>query len=67
MYFRHKYGEEGILRRVKVKALWLDNPFYLRNTLAYIPRNALDNGGDIVGVFGLQIKPRRHGKYSERG
>ena len=48
MYFRHKYGEEGILRRVKVKALWLDNPFYLRNTLAYIPRNALDNGGDIV-------------------
>ena len=48
MYFQHKYGEEGILRRVKVKALWLDNPFYLRNTLAYIPRNALDNGGDIV-------------------
>ena len=48
MYFHHKYGEEGILRRVKVKALWLDNPSYLRNTLAYIPRNALDNGGDIV-------------------
>ena len=48
MYFQRKYGEEGILRRVKVKALWLDNPFYLRNTLAYIPRNALDNGGDIV-------------------
>lgn len=48
MYFQRKYGEEGILRRVKVKALWLDNPFYLRNTLAYIPRNALDNGGDIA-------------------
>jgi len=48
MYFQRKYGEEGILRRVKVKALWLDNPFYLRNTLAYIPRNALDNGGDIT-------------------
>ena len=48
MYFQRKYGEEGILRRVKVKALWLDTPSYLRNTLAYIPRNALDNGGDIV-------------------
>lgn len=48
MYFQRKYGEEGILRRVKVKALWLDNPFHLRNTLAYIPRNALDNGGDIT-------------------
>ena len=48
MFFHRKYGEEGILRRVKVKALWLDNPFYLRNTLAYIPRNALDNGGDIA-------------------
>lgn len=48
MYFRRKYNEEGVLRRVKVKALWLDNPFYLRNTLAYIPRNALDNGCDIA-------------------
>ena len=48
MYFQRKYGEEGILRRVKLKALWLDNPFHLRNALAYIPRNALDNGGDIV-------------------
>lgn len=48
MYFQRKYGEEGILRRVKVQALWLDNPFYLRNTLAYIPRNAMDNGGDIA-------------------
>ena len=48
MYFHRKYGEEGILRRVKVKALWLENPFYLRNTLAYIPRNAMDNGGDIA-------------------
>ena len=48
MYFRRKYGEEGILRRIKVKALLLDNPFHLRNTLAYIPRNALDNGGDIA-------------------
>ena len=48
MYFQRKYGEEGVLRRVKVKALRLDNPFYLRNTLAYIPRNAMDNGGDIA-------------------
>lgn len=48
MFFRRKYGEEGVLRRIKVKALWLDNPFYVRNTLAYVPRNALDNGGDIA-------------------
>lgn len=48
MHIRRKYNEVGILRRVEVKALWLDNPFYLRNTLAYIPRNALDNGCDIA-------------------
>lgn len=43
-YFRNKYGECGVLRRVEVSALKIDSDRYLRNVLAYIPRNAWDNG-----------------------
>ncbi len=44
MWFRRRYGEEGILRHTDIKAVWLDSDWYVRNALAYIPRNALDNG-----------------------
>ena len=44
MWFRRRYGEEGILRHTDIKAIWLDSDWYVRNALAYIPRNALDNG-----------------------
>lgn len=43
MWIRKKYREEGILRRTDAKAILLDNDWYIRNALAYIPRNALDN------------------------
>ena len=46
MWFSKKYGEKGAMRGVDVKAIWLDNDWYVRNALAYIPRNALDNGCD---------------------
>lgn len=41
-YLHWKYGESGILARSNVDVQYLDNDWYVRNTLAYIPRNALD-------------------------
>lgn len=47
MWFRRKYGIEGGLRKVDVQAIYIDTNWYLRNALAYIPRNAMDNGCKI--------------------
>ena len=47
MWFSRKYGRTGIMRKVDVKALLLDNDWYTRNALAYVPRNALDNGCNV--------------------
>ena len=47
MWFRHKYGESRSLEGVDVKAILLDSDWYVRNALAYIPRNALDNGCNV--------------------
>lgn len=38
------YGASSVLRHTDVKAILLDSDWYVRNALAYIPRNALDNG-----------------------
>ena len=46
-YLAYKYEEKGILSRSDVKVLYLDSDSYLRNALAYIPRNALDTGSRI--------------------
>ena len=43
-WFRAKYGEQKVLKGVDSRAICLDNDWYVRNALAYIPRNALDNG-----------------------
>lgn len=42
-WFQTKYHEPKILHRVESQAILLDNDWYVRNALAYIPRNALDN------------------------
>ena len=47
MWFSKKYSEHGIMQNVDVKALYLDSNWYARNALAYIPRNALDNGCNV--------------------
>lgn len=46
-WFQTKYLEKQILKGVDVQALLLDNEWYVRNALAYIPRNAIDNGCPI--------------------
>lgn len=42
-----KYNIRALLKNVKSSAILLDSDWYLQNTLAYIPRNALDNGANI--------------------
>lgn len=48
MWLNHRYCTTGIMRKVDVKALHLYSDWYLRNALAYIPRNALDNGCNVI-------------------
>ena len=38
-----KYREKHLLKGVDVEAILLDDDWYVRHALAYIPRNALDN------------------------
>lgn len=42
MYFQNKYQCRKILQRTEVCIQYLDSDRYLRNALAYIPRNAFD-------------------------
>lgn len=46
-WFQTKYFEKQILKDVDVQALVLDSDWYVRNALAYIPHNALDNGAPV--------------------
>lgn len=41
-YLSWKYQEKGILRRSDINVQYLDSDWYVRNALAYIPRNAQD-------------------------
>ena len=47
MWLARKYGLRGALKGVDVQALLLDTDWYTRNALAYVPRNALDNGCNV--------------------
>ncbi len=44
MLFQKKYKINNILHRIETKAICLDSDQYVRNVLAYIPKNAMDNG-----------------------
>lgn len=43
-YLSWKYNEKGILNRSDICVKYLDTDWYVRNALAYIPRNAVDTG-----------------------
>lgn len=47
MWFHKRYGESHVLHGVDVKCLPLETDWHVRNVLAYIPRNALDNGCQV--------------------
>ena len=68
MRFQRRYGIKNILHRVECKALFIDSDWYVRNALAYIPRNALDNGCNIndyewSGYRAMFAGHKDHGKY----
>lgn len=48
-YVSYKYKEHNILSHSDIKVIYLDSDWYLRNALAYVPRNALDTGSSIDG------------------
>ena len=43
MWLSHKYGERCVMENTSVQALPMETNSHIRNALAYIPRNALDN------------------------
>lgn len=47
MWVSGRYGERKLLRGTDIKAPCLDSDWYVRNALAYVPRNALDNGCNV--------------------
>ena len=64
MWYSKRYGRTGVMRGIDIKAIPLDSDSYTRNALAYIPRNALDNGCNVneyrwsgFGAMFSQIKP----------
>ena len=66
-WFQAKYKESGILRGTDVKAICLDNDWYVRNALAYIPRNSLDNGCPVQKYQWSGYKAMFYGESSFPG
>ena len=74
MWFSRKYGETETLRGTDSVALWLDSDWYVRNALAYIPRNALDNGCNVDtyrwsgyrAMFGGDVRDMQAGRTAEK-
>lgn len=51
MWLHRKYGDEKLLFRKKADVSIIDTVQYARNVLAYIPRNALDNGAKNIAEY----------------
>lgn len=51
MYFCRKYSEKEILKGVDVSAVYLYSDYYLRNAIAYVVRNAMDNGAKSIHLY----------------
>lgn len=47
MWARRRSGDVKLMKKVKESVQCLDTDWYVRNALAYIPRNALDNGCNV--------------------
>lgn len=47
MWFHKRHGKSHVLHGVDVKSILLSTDWHIRNVLAYIPRNALDNGHNV--------------------
>ena len=49
MWFSHKYKERRLYHEKCVDVQWIDTDWYLRNAIAYVFRNALDNSDNVEG------------------
>jgi len=61
MRFSFRYGAARVMQRIDVESIPLESDSYVRNVLAYIPRNALDNGGNVSNYpwtgYGAMFNP----------
>lgn len=51
MYFSRKYQDLRVLKRNDAQAIYLDTDYYVRNAIAYVVRNAMDNGALSVQEY----------------
>lgn len=51
MYYCRKYSDRSILKGVAVSAIYLYSDYYLRNAIAYVVRNAMDNGAKSIQLY----------------
>ena len=51
MYFARKYSDNSVMKGADAKAIWLDSDYYLRNAIAYVVRNAMDNGATSIQEY----------------
>ena len=51
MWLRKKYGDNNVLKGKDAYITAIDTLRYARNVLAYIPRNALDNGATDISEY----------------
>lgn len=49
--FKNRYGECNVLRRTSVDVRSIGDMRYLRNVLAYVPKNAFDNGAVSLNEY----------------
>lgn len=47
MFYSRKYGDRSMMKHLSAKPIWIDSDWYLRNSLAYDIRNALDNSASV--------------------
>lgn len=65
-YMATKYKVHNILSRSDAKVIYLDSDWYLRNALAYVPRNALDTGSTIDRYKWSSYRAMFSGNYYDR-
>ncbi|MBO4557909.1 MAG: transposase [Bacteroidales bacterium] len=51
MYFARKYSDHSVLKGVDASAVYLYSDYYLRNAVAYVVRNAMDNGAESIQSY----------------
>lgn len=51
MYFSRKYSDRSVLKGIDASAVYLYSDQYLRNAIAYVVRNAMDNGAESIQQY----------------